>query len=114
MKGVYIIWALYVLVLSVLPCADGLADYRMTDAKEETVVSDVHEHSHSCTDGCSPFCHCNCCGVKCVVFTGVLSTIVAFSEEELPENVFFRSPELPSPHVGAVWQPPQATLLPVA
>ena len=51
-----LIFALYILSLAVMPCADGY-----TDVSADTVVVIESPAGHQDEDLCAPFCICSCC-----------------------------------------------------
>lgn len=57
------IFALYLFVLSCIPCNDGDHAHGQNTGNQSTVISGGHcgNHHHNCNDLCSPFCGCNCC-----------------------------------------------------
>ena len=85
MKVLSIIFSFYILGLSLVPCADGIQSDQL---EIEIAIHQDHDegedHTHS--DGCSPFCHCNCC--QTVVLHGSISelgTLFAESPTSYPE-----------------------------
>jgi hypothetical protein len=102
---VYQLFCAYILLLSVLPCADGFGQSR-SDSQQVIISADNHQHPqhHTGSDFCSPFCACSCCGT-------VLDTTPQFQFTYLQIqvssidcfgalNLTIDSPTLPS------WQPP--------
>jgi hypothetical protein len=60
LKSFSIILSLYIVFLTVLPCADKYD----CSGKKSIVVECNHHHANSDDlDCCSPFCTCNCCHV---------------------------------------------------
>ena len=55
MKFIGLIFAFLTLVLSSVPCSDGVNETANTIQTEN--------HSEHSGDGCSPFCTCACCGI---------------------------------------------------
>lgn len=95
----------HLLFLSVWPCADGCLKLRAD--KQATVVFTIDDHSHedgSCSDLCSPFCGCACCGT--VLEPGqefqFAFTVFSFSSVRYEALV----PTLPTTPLS-YWQPPQ-------
>jgi hypothetical protein len=95
-----------VLVLSVMPCADEHEAF--AKSKERCQVGQKHDendHHSICSDICSPFCHCSCCGgVVLTAHTVQLSlSPVLYLKEQYSD--------LPSQGIKeislSVWQPPQ-------
>ena len=61
---VSILFALYMAVLTVMPCSD--ADGHDHDSAS-TEWADQHDHSSDQEDDCSPLCFCQCCHVPVMV-----------------------------------------------
>jgi hypothetical protein len=100
MKVLSIILTIYVIALTLYPCADDIGlDVHRTEVSQPVGNS----HDHDC-DLCSPFCTCNCCGrtvqVSLIVFLNYT--------ESNPVTLFFDyacslSKEAPS----FFWRPPK-------
>lgn len=59
MKILTFIFSLYILGLSVFPCADTVA---FTQQKQDAIVNiDSHQQNNHTDDHCTPFCICSCC-----------------------------------------------------
>ncbi|RRB03956.1 DUF6660 family protein [Larkinella rosea] len=103
---VCLLMSVYLLVLSVWPCADGCLSLRVDKQATATITSDAHQHDGDSegADLCSPFCGCACCGTvleACPVFQFAFA---AFSFSSPRYKRF--APALPSAPVSC-WQPPQ-------
>lgn len=61
MKHLTVLSALFLLLLSCLPCADSRAASAARDTQGVAVGFDHESHSEE-ADLCPPFCQCNCCG----------------------------------------------------
>lgn len=101
------ILSLLLLLLSCLPCADGINN---SVANKQANFADNHTNhdTDKHTDSCSPFCICNCCGVQVLNFTPTLlfypaETVTAFIAK--PQIVY--KSHLASMFSGSIWQPPQ-------
>lgn len=98
--------SLYVLLLSVLPCADSHSLQRQRN-EPARIVADQHTHEDDqpTADQCSPFCSCACCGIALDQ-----PPVFAFTFTE-PQPVVQSVPTLtpsPLPLVALpTWQPPQ-------
>lgn len=98
-----LIWllAMYVLVLTGLPCPDG--DCRATPAATQPSHDDDEDHQAPC----SPFCHC----ATCVGFTipqPLMGTLAANpSSRLLTRSAFTYQPIRPDDVSGSFWQPPK-------
>jgi hypothetical protein len=60
MKFLTFIMSIFILALSIVPCADVDASSLKEKSKIETPVSENTQHNNM-SDGCGPFCSCNCC-----------------------------------------------------
>ncbi|PTX13171.1 hypothetical protein C8N40_11393 [Pontibacter mucosus] len=61
MKYLTVIWAIVILAMACLPCADEGAAF--AQGKSTTVqADDFHQDGAQDEDLCSPLCECNCCG----------------------------------------------------
>lgn len=67
-KCLTVVYAIYVLCLSFVPCSDGF----MSHNHDTNGIVEVHNHSHSegeddsHVDLCTPFCSCSCCGISII------------------------------------------------
>jgi hypothetical protein len=103
MKIFAFIMAVFVLVLSCVPCMDE-ADIIQSKNVEAGLSTSHSSQQHHDTDPCSPFCTCNCCAGFTVFYTSLQTdqTVVAAAK--------FYSSYLTSPTLEMampVWQPPQ-------
>ena len=106
MKILNIILALYVTLLSCLPCADV-----ETDVIEHTsvrVAANHDNHSHNKKDDmCSPFCICNCCGQQTLSLVSEQIYVFSKSYQEIKSAVPDYKSVFYSDFYGSIWQPPQ-------
>ncbi|WP_374755920.1 DUF6660 family protein [Larkinella punicea] len=107
MKSVFcLLTSFYIVILSVLPCADGCS-YMLVRDQPTQIANDQHSHdSQSATsDLCSPLCSCDCCGT---VLDQPLILPHTFQEWQPVAQVV---PMLTMPALPLValttWQPPQ-------
>lgn len=109
MKVFSSIWAVYMMALFLMPCADKLAnETRLPDDYAHALPDHAkHDHSQS-ADSCSPFCLCNCCGKITGVVLGLpaLSTFDLKILEIIKPHSQYISGFIPY-YVGEIWQPPQ-------
>ncbi|SFG86564.1 DUF6660 family protein [Pontibacter chinhatensis] len=105
MKYLTIIWAMIILTLACLPCADSGTAYAAGSATSIS-VDDLHNDAGQEADLCSPLCECNCCG-------GISLFLSVAFEASSPERVdiAYSSPyhaeEFSSPFFP-FWHPPKA------
>lgn len=103
---VYWFMSLYLLLLSVLPCADAGQLLRPLNTPAQ-LASDQHSHATDRANGdsCSPFCTCACCGTslhQSPHFTFTFTPPQAVVQLRLS----LETPALPTAP-RSTWQPPQ-------
>lgn len=105
MKLITILFSIYIITLSCLPCADA----GVTVGKE---IASLHTDTKSPSDKqledvCSPFCICNCCHCsgfyKSNDYIKRALTINTFIEKQTTEY----TSTLFSNFQNSIWQPPQ-------
>ena len=108
MKFFSVIFSLYILILSCLPCGDT-EDCKVLDNGKKTFAQTNHHNHQEDSESCSPFCTCACCGsnigfsFQCPVsITDTLPTFFPQRERIMVENDAFAS----NFH-GNIWQPPK-------
>jgi hypothetical protein len=99
-----IIWAIYVLALSGMPCEAFCLD-ESTSATDQAALPASGDHSHE--KGCSPFCLCATCPGFTVPQPPQLMTVampgVAIIVATLPRYQTPQGFDVP----GRIWQPPR-------
>ena len=108
MTAARIIFALYIVILTTLPCVDIEEYCHLNTGSVSLCPLNSHSQEHSDTDCCSPFCVCNCCQVN-VVTQGMvilqepcricMNTLHAINSGDIQE--------VPLPF----WQPPKVALV---
>jgi len=105
MKWFTIIWAIYLMVLSIVPCSD--AHNRCNTSKTIAASEQSHQHSQDNDDVCAPFCHCSCCSLSIAIinpdFFNGNKPLAAYPAEK----VFIRDFSFLSNYYGNIWQPPK-------
>lgn len=105
MRFLTIIFSIYILTLSVVPCSDMINECYNKKAKIEH--SQNHNHNQDKDDNCTPFCNCTCCVSGITVFT--LNQIVAEIQDNFvltPETLSYNS-TFTSSFYRNIWQPPK-------
>ena len=96
MKFLTLIFAVITLVLSTVPCSDGMIETADTFQTEN--------HSDHSDDGCTPFCTCACCGIaipfEVLVFENEQLNITLISHTFNYENLFTQG------YANSIWHPP--------
>jgi hypothetical protein len=103
MKCFMLIFSVYMLLLSGLPCGD--ADECRNPAAEGVSTTADHKDHHREKDNCTPFCNCACCTAPVSIQQPVTYKFVkpAFAVNKYPViNIRFTSSNLSS-----IWQPPR-------
>lgn len=107
MRFTAFILSVLIVVLSVLPCSDALAE-NTSSSSNITHVTQHDDHSHE-SDFCSPLCTCACCGTVVVTAQKVQASVEAprilFSENN--KTTFALGQQIPNSFNGATWLPPK-------
>lgn len=105
MKIFTVIFSLYILCLSLMPCSDSFND--CVSNVDLTETTQPHQHKSDHNDLCSPFCTCACCSisasVKFIPFTIKLAKVVTNSKINFPNQEF----TFISNFYSNIWQPPK-------
>jgi len=99
-----IIFSVYILILSSMPCNDnGLHNYN--NSNHSSASSIIHEAQSSQSENCTPFCFCDCCGISCNYqsFKSKMDFIIPAAEQN---NSFYKSTVLLDVSFS-IWQPPK-------
>lgn len=100
MKFLAILFSIYILVLTAIPCIDKPDDPTL----QKTEVSPQSGSHHQDIDHCSPFCTCNCCSSPkiqqevTIDFNSYPVLLGRFAEVSFNMIAF---------HLADIWQPPQ-------
>ncbi|MGV0846856.1 DUF6660 family protein [Empedobacter falsenii] len=105
MKFIILIIALYVNVLSFVPCQDTNTN--------RTQVSMVHSEKDNSDhkDQCSPLCVCNCCQItiSSMKFTRLLKTPKVF-DPNTSKKIQFKKNTIQNQLYADIWQPPKINI----
>ena len=104
-KFFWSIFAIYILLISILPCGDS-HDEHVDKYKTELSANDHSKHNHE-TESCSPFCHCACCGQTLTFPPGI--PLIPKGERPLAfikANSIFEQ-RFNATYFANIWQPPQ-------
>ncbi|MBP8849838.1 MAG: hypothetical protein KBG80_04705 [Breznakibacter sp.] len=95
-----LIFSLYILALTALPCVDVHKD----EAETKIELSDTAHNHHNENDLCSPFCTCDCCVSPVLhIYTSIQISINVIAPHIYQE---YQS-ALNSALFVTIWQPPQ-------
>ncbi|MCK9203811.1 MAG: hypothetical protein M0P58_05155 [Bacteroidales bacterium] len=98
-----ILLALYILVLTFIPCVDEtLHCCEITHLALTTTTNDTHSDQH---DTCSPFCTCSCCSLAMEITLPMVMIFV--NSDPLRLEVWDIIP-LHSSLISSIWEPPKA------
>ena len=103
MRLIAVIFSMYVIMLTAIPCIDRYYDANQVD-KTELTHENQDSHHHSDSDNCSPFCTCNCCATA-VIIQPMMVKLTCFSfiqKQYFPVTSVFISDPLAN-----IWQPPK-------
>lgn len=74
--------SIYVMLMSVMTCKDGLV---LENSKTQIVLTQDTDHAETPADLCSPFCTCTCCvGITQPVVTATQSVLLSSTDLEYP------------------------------
>ncbi|UYQ95431.1 hypothetical protein MKQ68_10005 [Chitinophaga horti] len=105
MKLFPVLLAFFLLVLSILPCRDGI-DACAEEATPTAFHQPEHQEHEQHADACSPFCACACCSIQSMKAPFIVATaaplyaIIVYASTFVPDVS-----EMPLP----IWQPPRLT-----
>lgn len=109
-KLLNLIFSIYLVALSCLPCADmevnSAAHKDAHEVAKTAPNNDSHSHDKE-NDLCSPFCSCNCCGSQIVSYFKVLSYDFAVVSKNIKTQLPTYTSKFTSNFYGSIWQPPQ-------
>ncbi|WP_338391623.1 DUF6660 family protein [Fulvitalea axinellae] len=109
MRSFVTIWALVMLSLAILPCADTLhlaGDHPSQLVEEFCGDGDSHDTSHE-HPVCGPLCVCDCCGVMVPVNMDFTVTLQAPETSEVVHFFNYRDPNVVGSY-SDIWHPPKS------
>lgn len=107
MKNLWLLFSIYILILSVLPC---------TDVEECNIVSQTSiaisnttehkDHKHE-SEHCSPFCTCACCSTS--ISFSYINTFQISAKPVFNTSISYPlfNENIKSSFFGNIWQPPK-------
>lgn len=105
MKFFTIIFSIYLLALSVMPCADMMECKHQSEKSVSPFAANNHEKHSGDSEQCTPFCICNCCGQTCN--SEFNSNHIAVFENPVEQNFpVYTSAFVPEVYFN-IWQPPK-------
>ncbi len=105
MKNLWLLFSIYILILSVLPCTD-VEECNYPSQTPISITTQHQDHKHE-KEHCSPFCTCACCSTSFSI-----SYLNAFQiSAKLVFNTSISYPlfneNIKSNFFGNIWQPPK-------
>ncbi len=105
MKIFALLFSIYVLCISVMPCADN-EDGEILSEQAAGYVADTHHSGHEADpEHCPPFCACTCCGQ--VFGTGFLQGTISFALPVAQQHFTAYTSSFVSEVYFNIWQPPK-------
>lgn len=104
MKLISVLMAIYIMVLSIVPCTDGISQIDLYPTIEISVEEDHHDHTHDAEDSCTPCCVCSCCGT--VMMVPSISSISRYRVDLAPTYQFPYTFDYSFDYKNGVWHPP--------
>ena len=102
MKRLTFILGLFILLLSLNPCSDGLNE----EHQEDNEISMNHNHQEDTDDSCPMTCACSCCGTT-ITFE-LLETFILQDYNKISTLVFSDyNSNYRYKILNKIWQPPQ-------
>ena len=99
-KFLTLLFAVYILLLPVLPCMDG------NECRPTTTAAADHRNQEQKEETCNPFCSCPCC---LQAFTPAFEAVKPATHGPLTEKTNYLDlyTIVPSRAPGTIWQPPR-------
>ena len=105
MKVFALFMAIYILVLSAVPCSDVHNDFN--DKNTKTELTQTHDHQQDKDDNCTPFCTCTCCSASVIAVDFTPFQIKKPAEFSITKKITIRNFSFISNFFGSIWQPPK-------
>lgn len=102
MKWIARILALYMLVLSCLPCNDST---ECSNNSDTSIVAGAQHSDHSNhPENCTPFCSCACCGIHITQLSEAI--FIAAPHQLITQHSLYKPAYIPATYYN-IWQPPR-------
>jgi hypothetical protein len=105
MKLINIIFSIYIIALSCMPCADAAINIGNNPVSYHTDTNSSSDNHHE--DACSPFCICNCCNCAGFYKSNDYTKTNAFVNTSIEKQTTEYTSTLFSNFQNSIWQPPQ-------
>ncbi len=107
MRFITFLLAIYILLLSIVPCSDTHNDCVTKDTQKKEIGTSHHDHNQDQDDNCSPFCTCSCCAMAYTVMNFSQYECKVLKEYTFSEKVAIPEESYHSNYYGNIWQPPK-------
>ncbi len=105
MKVFAIIFSVYLLALSIVPCTDG--EVRTVQNEPAKITHSQNQNIHpNKKDYCTPFCTCYCCNTTTVTFKLNVQKVKIKHPHQIKEQFPFIESNYISDFYGSPWRPP--------
>jgi hypothetical protein len=108
MKAIVFFMAIYILVLSAVPCND--MHNKCNSKNVKSVLTQNHNHQQDKDDSCTPFCTCSCCSASVVALNFTPFRIKKPAVFSITQKIIIRNFSFVSNYFGTIWQPPKITV----
>lgn len=105
MKGLLIILAVLVTMISCIPCQDAVAVPSRDAQSSPAVHAESHQDEHI-GDFCSPFCICTCCA-SVNMPPAIFSFLLVKSAPALDKNSYHYQASFGQANAALIFQPPR-------
>lgn len=104
-KGIRLIFTLYVFFLAVYPCSDSNTCVDEQKAGMVLIANDDHAHTSNEQDSCTPFCICSCCAAHIQLNQVADITFSILIHNTQLATLYQEKPMLNNGN--SIWQPPR-------
>ncbi|KUJ56257.1 Uncharacterised protein [Chryseobacterium taihuense] len=108
MKFMRVLFIVYFVALSLMPCMDGLNAQTPKLDFTYGLNTQQNEDSHSKKDSCSPLCSCNCCRVNVASYK--VEPVIFFPKNIkafYSKKIHFQKNDFAYLVYDQIWQPPK-------
>ena len=105
MKIITLLFSIYIIVLSCIPCEEAEINIGNKTASYLTETNSPSDHQHE--DACSPFCICNCCHCSGFYKLNDHTKITLFIKTIIEKQTTEYTSSLFSNFQNSIWQPPK-------
>ena len=106
MKLMSALLAVLMIYLSVMPCEDIKGADKCSTETHLYAQCNQHNDSHSDSDGCSPFCICQCCHTPVIMTSYFVRTSIVVNKTQ-DKLGYYRS-LYDNSIINAIWHPPKS------